>query len=1082
MVPAVAPQVLEHPFAAIIFDWDGTAVMSRHEDTTGLARLAETLLHQQVWLVIVTGTNFPNIDRQFCGLVAPRARHHLLVCTNRGSEVYGFDATGATERRYLRVATPQEDAALSATAEDVRDALRARTGLDINIIYDRLNRRKIDLIPLPEWVDPPKSRIGQLVQAVEARLHGAGLSGGIAEAIDLTKRSAAAHGLGQARITSDVKHIEVGLTDKGDSVDWVKRELLQPAGIALRNVLIAGDEFGPIAGFAGSDDRLRHDVEGAVVVSVGVEPSGAPSGVLHLGGGPAQFRALLVDQVCLRYEAAHPAPYPVPARDCATAAMKRPEDRSWYLAADGYVPALEHSVESRFATANGSLGVRGALAQPTKASHPAIFVAGLFDTAEPLPGAPEIAALVPLQDTSGFRLLVDGKDLDLGRGTLLSLRRWLDLRRGVSAAEWLHCDPEGHSVRMQLLRFTSLRQRTLHVRMARIAVAQPASMRIMAQPERPNRNLTPVRSTAGVTIWQTVHSAHRLEQASTSSLCVAGEAYPEDMAEASPDQQWTWCAAAGQPATFTRILSMAWQPPGGDAGNRAVAALERASSLGAEHLLAAHERAWAERWAASDIVIEGDDEAQRALRFALYHLISAANPREEHVSIGARGLTGEAYLGHTFWDTDIFMLPFYIFTWPAAARSLLMYRYHTLPAARAKAARLGYRGALYAWESADTGEEATPPFVGMPGGRIEPVRSGLAEHHISADVAYAVWQYWQATGDTPFILRAGAEILLDTARFWCSRVALEADGRYHIRQVIGPDEYHTGVDDNAYTNEMARWNIERGLEIAAFLAAKWPDRWSELSHRLDVTPGELSCWRSIAATLAVDHDPATGLIEQFAGFTKLEQIDLRSLPSLGIPVDMILGAERTQRSQIIKQADVVMLLTLLWDRYPPDVREANVRYYEPRCAHGSSLSPPIHALVAARLGDTELADRYLHQTAAIDLDDTMGNAALGVHLGALGGLWQAVAFGFTGCALCPDGLRFDPHLPPSWRTLQLPVRWHGRLVRITVEQPPLRLAVTLERGRALTLYLPGLHHRLRAGQSWHCRWDEHTQRWQEADI
>lgn len=1091
---AATTRIRHHPFAAIIFDWDGTAVASRHDDATGLARLAESLLNQNVWLVVVTGTNFGNIDRQFCSLVSPTVRRHLIVCANRGSEVFGFDDSGAVEVRYQRRATPEEDAALSAIAEEVRDAIHATTGLDIGIVYDRLNRRKIDLIPLPEWADPPKSRIGELLAAVDHRLSSAGFSGGVGEAVALAMRSAREHGL-QVRITSDVKHVEVGLTDKGDSVTWIKQNLLQAEGIALTDTLILGDEFGPIGRFPGSDDRLRDGMDGAAVVSVGAEPDGVPPGVLHVGGGPGWFRALLLDQVCAQYEAAHPSAGNMSARGGADSAgavqsaLTPLADPLWRLDIDGYNASLEHSVESRCVTANGALGVRGALPQPTRASNPAMFVAGLFDTTDAdttwnkASRTPPLPALVPLSDPTHFHLLVEGKDLGLEQGAIQSLHRWLDMRRGVFGMEWHHSDPDGRAVRMQLARFTSLQQRALHAQIARIASAQPAAMSVTASSDRAPANLNVVLRTPCKTLWQTSHSALRLEEAHASSLDVANVTSRKQIRDvADSGQCWSWQARPGQPATLTQLVAMARVPSDGDADGPASCMVKQARDQGVARLLAAHERAWADRWAVSDIEIEGDDEMQRALRFALYHLITAANPEDEHVSIGARGLTGEAYFGHVFWDTEIFMLPFYTFTWPAAARALLMYRYHTLPAARAKSKRLGYRGALFAWESANSGEEVTPPYVEMPDGRVEPIRCGTAEQHISADVAYAVWQYWQATGDKRFLLDAGAEIMIETARFWASRAALEADGRYHIRQVIGPDEYHTEVDDNAFTNEMARWNIERGLEVASLLDAKWPDRWAELCQRLSITPGELSEWRRVAVRLAVHIDPTTGVIEQFNGFATLESVDLSSLLGHNVPVDVLLGPEQTARSQVLKQADVVMLLALLQDRYTTAQQAANFRYYESRCAHGSSLSPSVHALVAARLGETGLADRYLHQSAAIDLDDTMGNAALGMHLGALGGLWQAIALGLTGLRLCSDGLHFDPHVPEPWRTLRIPLQWHGRLLRVTIQQAPLRFSATLERGRPLTIHLACLRSRLRRGETWRCRWNESTQGWEEEAI
>lgn len=1079
---AIAPhstEPLQRVFRALVFDWDGTAVANRQEDATALAHLLDALLRRGVWVVIVTGTNFGNVDRQLGGKITLDARGHLLVCANRGSEVYGFDATGAPVCRWRRVATPDEEAALTAVAEGVRDALSGSTGLEIGVIYDRLNRRKVDLIPLPEWADPPKSRIGDLLVAVEGRLRGAGASGGIADAIALAERLAREHGLAEARITSDVKHVEIGLTDKGDSVEWVRRHVLEPEGIPPLATLIAGDEFGPIAGFAGSDDRLRAGVDGAVVVSVGPEPNGAPVGVLHLGGGPARFRALLADQIRLRRVADRPRRRSSRRERWARAALRPPTDPSWCFDADGYIPALEHSIESRFAIGNGFIGARGSLAQPSSASHPGAFVAGLFDASE---DSLAIPALISAPDWLRYRLSLDGKRLSLDDGEVVSLQRVLDMRRGALLTEWRQCDAAGRTAHLRSLCFASLADRAISGQIAQLEVAQPGVVALEAWPEPTGEDLAAESATPALTVWRTRHTGQRLALASGAALRV-GARVMRSHAGGHGSRRWQWMAEAGQSAMFTRVVAAA-RSNGHERETPEVAAthaLRRARSNGVAQLLDAHVRAWSERWSASDVVIEGDEEAQRALRFALYHLISAANPEDERSSIGARALTGEAYLGHVFWDTDIFLAPFYTFTWPEAARALLMYRFHTLPAARRKAERLGYRGALYAWESAGDGEETTPPFVVRPDGQALQVRSGVDEQHISADVAYAVWRYWLATGDARFLRDAGAEIMLETARFWASRAAREADDRYHIRGVIGPDEYHQGVDDNAFTNGMARWNLSCGLEVVDLLRSTWPERWQELRERLAITPEELALWRAVGEGLVTGLDSASGLIEQFAGFFDLESIDLAAYARRSVPMDMLLGLERTQCSQVIKQADVVMLLALLWERYAPDVRAANFAYYEPKCGHGSSLSPAMHALVAARLGAVDLAERYFRQTAAIDLDDTMGNAALGVHIAALGGLWQAATLGFAGMSLRDDGLRFDPHLPSSWRALRFPAQWRGRRVRIALQRQPLTLTAVVVDGAPLTIQVgDDLSKALAPGQSWTCQWDERELRWKEA--
>ena len=384
------------------------------------------------------------------------------------------------------------------------------------------------------------------------------------------------------------------------------------------------------------------------------------------------------------------------------------------------------------------------------------------------------------------------------------------------------------------------------------------------------------------------------------------------------------------------------------------------------------------------------------------------------------------------------MLPFYLFTNPPAARTLLMYRYHTLGAARRKAKEYGYQGALYAWESADTGEETTPRAMLAPDGHLVSILTGELEHHISADVAYAVWQYWRATADDDFMVNAGADILVETARFWASRARMEADGHAHIRAVIGPDEYHETVDDNAYTNVMARWNLDRATEALAILKRENPCDWKRVSARLALTEDEPAAWRRTAAALVTGFHSDSGLFEQFEGYFDLEEVNVIEHRNCPTAIDICLGRERTRQSKAIKQADVVALSALLWDEWPRAVHEANFNYYEPRTAHGSSLSPAFHALVAARLGDVELARNYMQQAGEIDLANNMGNAAGGVHMGALGGLWQAAVLGVAGVGLREDGIALDPHLLPGWTKLRCSLQWRGRVLRVTLTADPVR--------------------------------------------
>jgi trehalose/maltose hydrolase-like predicted phosphorylase len=492
-----------------------------------------------------------------------------------------------------------------------------------------------------------------------------------------------------------------------------------------------------------------------------------------------------------------------------------------------------------------------------------------------------------------------------------------------------------------------------------------------------------------------------------------------------------------------------------DPGPPARDKLGLAQRAGWHGVVSAHEAAWTSRWLCSDVAITGDVDAQHALRFAVYHLNGAANPADERVSIGARALTGDDYHGHVFWDTEIFLLPFYILTWPEAARTLLMYRFHTLAGARAKAAGMGWRGALYAWESAGTGAEMTPEQVIGPDRKVVTVLCGRQEQHISADVAYAVWQYWHATGDDDFLLQAGAEILLETGRFWASRAGLEADGHCHIRGVIGPDEYHEDIDDNAYTNVMARWNIRRALDTAALLRERWPARWKVLASQLGLVESELELWRNVSETIKTGLNLKTGMFEQFSGYFDLEDIDLKNYAGRSVPMDVVLGRERTQHSQVVKQADVVALLGLLPEEFKGDSAVKNFRYYSSRCGHGSSLSPAMHGLVAARLGDTATALRFFRQTAAIDLSAKRVGSAGGIHIAAQGGIWMLSVLGFAGLSLRGDGIAIDPQLPTGWDSIAFSVQWRGRHVKIRIDRNERRLNATLEAGEPMILFAGG---------------------------
>ena len=965
------PGPLSRRFEAIVFDWDGTAVPDRRADARRLRNLIEEACLVGLELAIVSGTHVDNIDGQLAA--RPAAPGGLVLLLNRGSEVFRVDREGPRllERR---TATPEEDAALSRTAQLTVDRLQAR-GVRAQIVSERLNRRKIDLIPEPEWAEPPKARIGELLIAVEARLAAAGVEG-LAEAVTIARSAAAAAGLTDARVTSDAKHVEIGLTDKSDSARWTMRELWL-GGIGPGQVLIAGDELGPLGGLPGSDSNLLVDTaRGATAVSVGVEPEGVPAGVVALGGGPETFAAVLEDQIDRRRRGEPPSVNADPA---------------WALTIDGVDPVLERVHESLLTLADGRLGTRGSILVSDAADDPSVLLSGVYTGAGP-----------QTELLSGPRW----NSVAITGAVELTTRRVLDLHTGTLSQELVAGD-----VRLQAMLLSSLARpatAVLRVRGHGAALRAPRGL-------EPSRDTSAVQTgTAGDCSWMRVTSL-------PGSIVAASHEHIDGGV-----RDWA----------LDRIACYVGAPTGVADEHAALDRLGEAREQGFERLFREHRRAWAARWEDADIRVDGDRDLQLAVRLALFHLMASA-PDEGEAAVGARGLTGGAYRGHIFWDSDMYVLPFLAATHPRAARAMLEYRVRRLPAALCAAGAQGRSGARFPWESAASGADVTPSSAPDRRGQVGPVNTGQLEEHIVADVAWAAAHYVEWTGDEAFAAGPGLELFVQTARWWASRIELDANGRGHIRDVMGPDEYHERVDDNAYTNVMARWNLRRAANAA-------PPGTVEESERRR--------WLELADAVVDGYDPVTGVYEQFAGFSALQPLVVADIaPQRPVSVDVLLGPERPRGAQVVKQSDVLMLHYLVPDEVAAGSLRPNLDHYEPRTAHGSTLSPGVHATLLARAGRLEEALELLRLTARIDVDDNGATTAGGLHLAAMGSVWRTLAFGFGGLRPVGDALAIDPIAPEGLDAVELRVRFRGSRVRLRIE--PGGAEVTAD--PPLTVLLPG---------------------------
>lgn len=690
---------------------------------------------------------------------------------------------------------------------------------------------------------------------------------------------------------------------------------------------------------------------------------------------------------------------------------------AWRIEQEGFDAARELQMESLFTVGNGYLGVRGALDTPPPGSQCDMFIAGIYDRKRADLPYSETEFLTPERNDLYSELVsvpfpfalaaaLEGEPLAFGGPYGRELRRTLDLRTGVLHIEALYETPGGRRTAIRTRRCASLADPHLLLQEAAASgenhwaavTLEPALEPPQTAARHPHVERIEVAGLpdAGLVRYRTL--------ASGFEICIASR-------------------TSREPQGLCRRIVVYTSRDAPDPRAAALAHLQSLDGQAFEALLQAHAQAWAEFWRRADIRVPGRPSVEQALRFGSYHLRLAAGD-DPRVSIGARTLSGRGYEGHVFWDTEIFMLPFFLHTEPGRARTLLQYRHHTLDGARRRARELGYRGACFAWESTVTGDDVTPSKIVLrSSGKEIPIFTGSQQVHVTADVAYAVWRYWDATRDEDFLAGPGALVLFETARFWASRMTA-GERHHHIRGVVGPDEYHHDVDDNAYTNWMARFNLEQ---------AAWAAR------RLGLHEAEAQEWDGLAAVLYCPAPGPDGVIEQFEGFFGLGDYPLPKEERFRAPISRLFDWQAINRLKLLKQADVLMLPLLFPDAFTDEVVAANYRYYEPLTDHGSSLSPAVHAAIAARIGLREDAQRYWEQSLWLDLSNAMDNSMLGVHAAAIGGTWQALMFGFLGVRFGDDGPRVDPRagprLPAGWEGLEATLAWRGRSHAVKVARP-----------------------------------------------
>jgi len=712
----------------------------------------------------------------------------------------------------------------------------------------------------------------------------------------------------------------------------------------------------------------------------------------------------------------------------------------WAVTERSYQPELNEFHETIFHLANGYMGVRATPEEgfSGQGTQPGTYVASIYDLV-PSYGPHNIvrvsdrmSVMVNAPDWFGVEFWLGGERFDPRQGKVSGYCRRLDMRRGVLTRELVWQDRRGRRTELRFTRFVS--HDNMHVGGIRSSV-RPLNW---SGPVRCRASLTAARADAqdpfcnaalgtdgmilGVrtreTKFETVLAA-QVEVGAEAGAPAARARSRLVRSDRAVERELTWRAAEGRTVSVTKLVAVCTsrEPERGSARVRAARIVAAARRRGFDALLADHEAAWRRIWDDSDIRIDGHRPAQQGIRYCVFSLHQTYVGHDPRVNIPAKGLSGPGYGGLYWWDTEAYMMPFFLYTEPAKARALLEYRHRTLDGARHKARAYGFDGALFPWVTI-WGEECSGDW-----------EYGMIEHHVAAAVAHGVDHYVQATGDEAFLWERGAEILVETSRFWASRVTWSpARRRYVINFVTGPDEYAVGVNNNCYTNWMARFNLEKGIEAVRRMRRRAPALWARLARKLKFREDELRLWRRVAGRMHIPYDPKSGLWLQDDTFAERDPFDRRRWPAGDRPTGRWNWYRRI-RSQVMKQADILMLMHMQNESFTRRDKRINYRYYEPKCVHESSLSPAIHSILASEAGLADDAFRYYLMSARLDLDDVNGNTGAGQHTASLAGSWRCVVTGFGGMRVKGGGLCFEPRLPAPWKRLSFRMTFRGRRQR-----------------------------------------------------
>lgn len=640
-----------------------------------------------------------------------------------------------------------------------------------------------------------------------------------------------------------------------------------------------------------------------------------------------------------------------------------------------------------------------------------------------------------------LRFLINGQRLDMDESNIANYTRWLSLKDGVLYREIEYV--EGGAVRLAFRYSRFVSKSSKHIAIQRVEVTCLAGE-------------ASIETEAGINSGvRTNGFEHYLERKLEAD---ADKAYAEIktnggntvsmlscLSMAAPDEEEENCTfkgvadavrayqkgtvniACGQTVVVEKRIAFTTDRDLNETGTPAARAeqyLEEACEKSYERLYMEHEAMWNREWQAADIKIEGNETVQQAARMSVYQLIRCKPADDYRIAICAKGYAGEAYFGRYFWDTEISMLPFFLHTDAEAAKNLVRFRYETLDGARRNAANYGYTGARYPWESSVSGDEECANWQ-------------YADHeiHVTADVVYAIMHYVKATGDLGFLKDFGAEIMAETARYWCQRVDWDKDGSCHLLGVMGPDEYLPMTRDNTYTNNMVRYSLKETLHTLEWMKDSYNECYHAFINRISLEDSEIAEFAKVAEALVKGYDEKSEVILQSQDFLSYADIDFDEIwTDRSKYFGQHISQEKNYRSKALKQADLLELMMLFRDSFSDRQLEVNYDYYEPITTHDSSLSAAVHGILCSWMGRDASAAEFLDRVISIDMAPEKKGAEAGIHIANCGGIWQMLIYGFAGLksAMSSEELVLEPHLPQQIQSMEFPLAWRGNHYRIFI--------------------------------------------------